>query len=122
MSFNNNNNSAAEKNTFCRYDLQTAIKSDNSLVGTRSIKIPLNLDGTAYDCPSSPFNKTKQRHKIDNNNTTRTITCKYCSQQIMFNDNITSFRGKKIPRNPDGSHHNCPQRPFNQARSDSSNT
>jgi hypothetical protein len=119
MSFQNNNNSI-KKNTFCKYGCQTAIKFDNSRVTAKGVKIPLNLDGTLHDCPNGPFNKTKQLHEIDgNNNTTRTITCKYCNQQITFNDNIISERGKKIPLNPDGSHHSCPQRPFNQARSGS---
>lgn len=108
MSLNNNNR--LKKNTFCKYGCQTPIKFDNSQVSTRGIKIPLNLDGTLHDCPNSPFNKAKQRHKIDNNNTTRTITCKYCGQQIMFNDKITSARGRKIPLNIDGSNHNCPNK------------
>ena len=112
MSFNNNNNSPAEKNTFCKYGCQTAIKFDNSRVSAKGIKIPLNLDGSPHDCPSSPFNKAKQRHEIHNNDVSRTIPCKYCSQQIMFNDKITSVRGRKIPLNIDGSNHNCPQNPL----------
>ena len=118
MSFNNNNNSPVEKNAFCKYGCKTPIKFDNSQVSTRGIKIPLNLDGSPHDCPSSTFNTAKRLQQIDNNNVTTSINCKYCSQQITFNDNITSERGKKIPLNPDGSHHNCLQRPFNQARSD----
>lgn len=99
----------------CKYGCQTPIKFDNNRVSTRGIKIPLNLDGTLHDCPNSPFNKAKQRYEIDNNNTTRTITCKYCGQQITFNDKITSARGRKIPLNIDGSNHNCRNNSFNQA-------
>ena len=107
--------------TICKFGCGASIKFDNNRVSRRGIKIPLNLDGTLHDCPNSPFNKAKQLQRINNNNTTRTITCKYCNQQITFNDNITSERGKKIPLNPDGSHHNCLQHPFNQTTSGSNN-
>jgi hypothetical protein len=97
----------------CKYGCQTTIKFDNSRVSLKGIKIPLNLDGTAHNCPSSPFNKAKQRHEIYNN-TIRTITCRYCGQQITFDDKITSARGRKIPLNVDGSNHNCTNNPFNK--------
>ena len=114
MSFNNN--SPVKKNIFCKYGCQTAIKFDNSRVSRRGIKIPLNLDGTLHDCPSSPFNKAKQLQRTKYNDVTRSINCKYGSQQITFNDNITSRKGRKIPLNIDGSNHNCPNNSFNQAR------
>ena len=102
----------------CKYGCQTPIKFDLSRVSARGIKIPLNLDGTLHDCPNSPFNKAKQLQQINNNNDTRSINCKYCSQQITFNDNIISRKGRKIPLNLDGSNHNCPQNPFNLSKRD----
>jgi hypothetical protein len=111
-----NNNSSEKKDILCKYGCQTPIKFDLSRVSARGIRIPLNLDGSAHDCPLRQFNKTKQLQRINNNDIIRTINCKYCDQQISFSDNIRSERGKKIPLNPDGSHHNCPQRPFNQTR------
>lgn len=61
-----------------------------------------------HDCPNSPFNKAKQLQRTNHNDVTRSINCKYCRQQITFNDNITSRKGRKIPLNIDGSNHNCP--------------
>jgi hypothetical protein len=69
-----------------------------------------------HDCPNSPFNKAKQLQRTNHNDVTRSINCKYCKQQITFNDNITSRKGRKIPLNIDGSNHNCPNNSFNQAR------
>jgi hypothetical protein len=63
MSLNNNN--PVKKNTFCKYGCQTAIKFDNSRVSAKGIKIPLNLDGSPHDCPSSPFNKAKQLQRTN---------------------------------------------------------
>jgi hypothetical protein len=100
----------------CKYGCQTAIKFDNSRVTAKGIKIPLNLDGTLHDCPNSPFNKAKQLQRINNNDVTRTITCKYCGQQIMLNDKITSERGRKIPLNINGSNHSCPKSPYNVSK------
>ena len=97
----------------CKFGCQIPIKFDNSRVSAKGKKIPLNVDGSPHDCPSSPFNKAKQRHEIDNN-TTSTITCRYCSQQIRFDDKIISVRGRKIPLNIDGSNHNCRNNSFNQ--------
>ena len=71
MSFKTNNNSPAEKNAFCKYGCQTAIKFDNTRVSAKGIKIPLNLDGSTHDCPRSPFNKAKQLQQINNNNVRR---------------------------------------------------
>jgi hypothetical protein len=113
MSFKTNNNGPTEKNTWCKYGCQTAIKFDKNQVSARGVKIPLNLDGTPHDCPRSPFNKAKHGQEIDIN-TIRTITCKYCGQQITFNNKITSARGRKIPLNGDGSNHNCRNNFFNQ--------
>jgi hypothetical protein len=108
MSSNNNIDAQFKKDTFCKYGCYTRIKFDNSRVSVRGRKIPLNLDGSLHDCPNGPFNKAKQLQRINNNDVTRTITCKYCGQQIMFNDKIISARGRKIPLNIDGSNHNCP--------------
>jgi hypothetical protein len=103
--------------TICKFGCGTSIKFDDRKVSRIGKKIPLNLDGSPHDCPSSPFNKTKQRQQIDNNNNVRrAITCKYCSQQITFNDKITSARGIKIPLNVDGSNHKCRNNSFNQTR------
>jgi DNA-directed RNA polymerase subunit RPC12/RpoP len=116
MSSNNNIDAQFKKDTFCKYGCYTRIKFDNSQVSVRGRKIPLNLDGSLHDCPNSQFNKAKQLQRINNNDATRAIICKYCGQQIMFNDKVTSVRGRKIPLNIDGSNHNCPNNSFNQAR------
>jgi hypothetical protein len=72
MSSDNINNAQFKKTTFCNYGCSSIIKFDNSRRSIKGRTIPLNLDATSYDCPSSPFNKAKQRHKIDDNNTIRT--------------------------------------------------
>lgn len=68
--------------------------------------IPLNLDDTTHDCPKRPSSDNKE-----------TITCKYCTQPITFDDNIKAKSGKIIPLNLDKSYHNCPKSPFNLSRS-----
>lgn len=117
MSFSNN--SPVKKEILCKFGCQTAIKFHSSQISVTGKKIPLNQDGTPHNCPLRPFNKLKQIQQTHNNAARSAITCKYCSQQITFKESIASARGKKIPLNSDGSHHDCPQRPFNQARSSS---
>jgi hypothetical protein len=113
MTFNN-----ARKGNYCRYCCGTPIKFDDNRVSASGLKIPLNLDGTPHDCANRPFNKRKQpvvqtpkpSRKWD------VKPCKYCYQPITFDDSVRAPSGKKIPLNADGSHHECPNSPYNVAR------
>jgi hypothetical protein len=63
----------------------------------------LNLDGTPHTCNGA----IKQDIQ-------RKITCNYCGVEIMFNNDVRSPSGKKIPLLVDGSLHDCPKHPYHQ--------
>jgi hypothetical protein len=70
----------------------------------------LNEDGKPHRCPKRPSSST-----------TTTIRCKYCTQQIAFDDDRKSSRGKNIPLSPDGTDHDCPKSPFNLSKNMNNN-
>ena len=56
-------------------------------------------------------------HKMIFNNATRFNYCRYgCGTPIKFDDTQVSARGLRIPLNPDGTHHDCDNRPYNRRR------
>ncbi len=43
----------------------------------------------------------------------RGFKCYWCGADITFDKGICSENGKRIPLNPDGTKHDCPQSPYN---------
>jgi hypothetical protein len=113
MTFNN-----TAKVNYCRYRCGTPIKFDNNQVSASGLKIPLNLDGTPHDCANRPYNRRRhqQLQTSKPGKKWQIKPCKYCSQSITFDDDVTAASGKRIPLNPNGSHHECPNNPYNVAR------
>ena len=112
MTFNN------DKVNYCRYGCGTPIKFDSNQVSRRGLQIPLNLNGTHHDCANRPYNRRKhQQLQIVNPGKKWQIKpCKYCRASITFDDDVTASSGKRIPLNPNGSHHECPYNQYNLAR------
>jgi hypothetical protein len=112
MTFNN------DRVNYCRYGCGTPIKFDSNQVSARGLKIPLNLNGTRHDCANRPYNRRRlqQLQILKPRKTWQIKPCKYCSQSITFDDDVRTPSGKRIPLNADGSHHECPNNPYNVAR------
>jgi len=113
MCFSNNRVSV------CRYGCQTPIKFDDKRVRLNGLKTPLNLDDTSHNCVSRPYNRRRQQllTQIPKGNNEWSIkACKYCGQPITFNDNVRAPSGRRIPLNPNGSHHECPYNQYNLSR------
>jgi hypothetical protein len=103
------------KVNFCKYGCQTPIKFDDNRVSASGLKIPLNLDGTPHDYANRPYNRRRQLlMQIPKSSSKWDVKpCKYCSQPITFDDSVRAPSGKRIPLNPDGSHHECPYNQYN---------
>ena len=102
---------------YCRYGCGTPIKFDDNQVSPRGLRIPLNLDGTRHDCAYRPYNRSRLQLQISKPEKKWQIkSCKYCNQSITFDNDVRAPSGKRIPLNPNGSHHECPYNQYNMAR------
>jgi len=110
-------NNTSPRVNYCRYGCGTSVKFDNNHISVRGLRIPLNLDGTHHDCANRPYNIRKQQQlQILKPRRWQIKPCKYCSQSITFDDDTRAPSGRRIPLNPNGSHHECPYSPYNMAR------
>jgi hypothetical protein len=96
----------------------TPIKFSDNQVSARGLKIPLNIDGTRHDCVYRPYNRQRLRQLqiLKPGKKWQIKPCKYCRESITFDDDVRAPSGKRIPLNADGSHHECPNNPYNMAR------
>src|SRR5215212_2103442 len=107
-----------KKSYFCRYGCGMPIKFSDNQVSASGLKIPLNPNGTHHDCANRPYNRRRQQQLqiLKPEKKWQINPCKYCNQSITFDDDVRAPSDKRIPLNADGSHHECPNNPYNMAK------